>query len=165
MLLLDEPFGALDAGVRRELRGWLRTMHEHTHVTTLIVTHDQEEAMDVADRIALINHGKIEQTGKPRDLYEHPANSFVMGFIGAVNRIGDAFIRPHDLEIRLEPLGEAKEALITRLVHLGFEVRVEVLLADGQPLTGQITRDTAEFLELETGQIVYVEPTKRTVFD
>jgi len=165
VLLLDEPFGALDASVRRELRGWLRTMHEHAHVTTLIVTHDQEEAMDVADRIALINHGRIEQTGKPRDLYEHPANSFVMSFVGTVNRVGDGFFRPHDIDIQLQPHGTAKEALITRLVHLGFEVRVEFLLAGGQPITGQITRDHAEWLELEAGQIVYVEPTSQTVFD
>jgi sulfate/thiosulfate transport system ATP-binding protein len=164
VLLLDEPFGALDAGVRRELRGWLRRLHEHAQVTTLIVTHDQEEAMDVADRIALINNGRIEQIGKPRDLYEHPANSFVMGFVGAVNRIGDAFIRPHDLDIRLQPGGTGQEALITRLVYLGFEVRVELILDDGQPLTGQVTRETAEWLELETGQIVYVEPTRTTVF-
>src|SRR5207302_709726 len=99
VLLLDDPFGALDARVRVELRTWLRRLHEETHVTTVIVTHDQEEAMDVADRIAVMNHGRIEQTGKPRDLYEHPANEFVMSFVGAVNRIGGAFVRPHDVEI------------------------------------------------------------------
>jgi sulfate/thiosulfate transport system ATP-binding protein len=164
VLLLDEPFGALDARVRRELRGWLRTLHEHSHVTTLIVTHDQDEAMEVADRIALINNGRIEQTGKPRDLYEHPANPFVMSFVGAVNRIGQTLSRPHDLDIRLQPQGAGREALITRLVHLGFEVRVELLLDDGQPLTGQVTHETAEWLELEAGQIVFVEPTRTTIF-
>jgi sulfate/thiosulfate transport system ATP-binding protein len=165
VLLLDEPFGALDASVRRELRGWLRKLHEHSQVTTLIVTHDQEEAMDVADRIAVINEGRIEQTGKPRDLYEHPANPFVMSFVGAVNRIDHTLSRPHDLDIRLTPGGASREALITRLVHLGFEVRVELLLADGQPLIGQVTRDAAEWLELETGQVVFVEPTRTAVFE
>jgi sulfate transport system ATP-binding protein len=165
VLLLDEPFGALDAGVRRELRGWLRKLHEHSQVTTLIVTHDQEEAMDVADRIAVINEGRIEQTGKPRDLYEHPANPFVMSFVGSVNRIDHTLSRPHDLEIRNSAGGASREALITRLVHLGFEVRVELLLADGQPLIGQVTRDVAEWLELETGQVVFVEPTRTAVFE
>ena len=165
VLLLDEPFGALDAGVRRELRGWLRKLHEHSQVTTLIVTHDQEEAMDVADRIAVINEGRIEQTGKPRDLYEHPANPFVMSFVGSVNRIDHTLSRPHDLDIRTQPGGASREALITRLVHLGFEVRVELLLADGQPLIGQVTRDVAEWLELETGQVVFVEPTRTAVFE
>jgi sulfate transport system ATP-binding protein len=165
VLLLDEPFGALDAGVRRELRGWLRKLHEHSQVTTLIVTHDQEEAMDVADRIAVINEGRIEQTGKPRDLYEHPANPFVMSFVGSVNRIDHTLSRPHDLDIRNTAGGASREALITRLVHLGFEVRVELLLADGQPLIGQVTRDVAEWLELETGQVVFVEPTRTAVFE
>ena len=165
VLLLDEPFGALDASVRRELRGWLRKLHEHSQVTTLIVTHDQEEAMDVADRIAVINEGRIEQTGKPRDLYEHPANPFVMSFVGSVNRIDHTLSRPHDLDIRNTAGGASREALITRLVHLGFEVRVELLLADGQPLIGQVTRDVAEWLELETGQVVFVEPTRTAVFE
>src|SRR5437764_14835419 len=84
VLLLDEPFGALDARVRKELRAWLRRLHDEVHVTTIIVTHDQEEAMEVADRVAVMNHGRIEQTGKPRDLYEHPANEFVMSFVGPV---------------------------------------------------------------------------------
>src|SRR5207253_9936997 len=108
VLLLDEPFGALDARVRVELRTWLRRLHDETHVTTVIVTHDQEEAMDVADRIAVMNCGAIEQTGKPRDLYEHPANELVMTFIGPVNRIGTAFVRPHDVELLLEPNGAAR---------------------------------------------------------
>ena len=93
VLLLDEPFGALDARVRKELRIWLRRLHDETHTTTLIVTHDQEEAMDVADQIVLMNHGKVEQVGDPRELYEHPANEFVMGFVGPVNRIGET-LRP-----------------------------------------------------------------------
>ncbi len=105
VLLLDEPFGALDARVRKELRVWLRRLHDETHTTTLIVTHDQEEAMDVADQIVLMNHGKVEQTGDPRALYEDPANEFVMGFVGPVNRIGESYIRPHDFELQLHPNG------------------------------------------------------------
>src|SRR6187399_294044 len=103
VLLLDEPFGALDARVRKELRGWLRRLHDDVHVTTVLVTHDQEEAMDVADRIVLMNEGRIEQTGKPRALYEHPSTEFVMSFVGPVNRLDNGFVRPHDLAVQLEP--------------------------------------------------------------
>ena len=103
VLLLDEPFGALDARVRKELRVWLRRLHDETHVTTVFVTHDQEEAMDVADHIVVMDKGRIEQEGSPRELYEHPANEFVMSFIGPVNRLGDAYVRPHDIDILLEP--------------------------------------------------------------
>src|ERR671923_2794345 len=132
VLLLDEPFGALDARVREELRAWLRRLHDEIPVTTVIVTHDQEEAMEVADRIVVMNEGRIEQTGKPRDLYEHPANEFVMTFIGPVNVLGEGYVRPHDLEVRLVPNGATSEAMIERVVHLGFEVRVELLLDDGR---------------------------------
>ena len=112
VLLLDEPFGALDARVRKELRAWLRRLHDDVHVTTVLVTHDQEEAMEVADRVVLMNEGRIEQVGKPRDLYEHPANEFVMSFVGPVNRLGDSLIRPHDIELRIEPNGTSSEAMI-----------------------------------------------------
>ncbi len=100
VLLLDEPFGALDARVRKDLRAWLRRLHDEMHVTTIFVTHDQEEAMDIADQIVLMNHGRIEQVGEPRELYEEPANEFVMTFVGPVNRLGESFVRPHDLELR-----------------------------------------------------------------
>ena len=140
VLLLDEPFGALDARVRKELRAWLRRLHEDVHVTTVLVTHDQEEAMDVADRIVLMNEGRIEQTGKPRDLYEHPASEFVMGFVGPVNRFDDSFVRPHDFEIELEANGTTREAIVKRVVHLGFEVRVEVALRDGTEIWVQLGR-------------------------
>jgi sulfate transport system ATP-binding protein len=156
VLLLDEPFGALDAHVRKELRAWLRLLHEQRHVTTVIVTHDQEEAMDVADRIAVLNAGRIEQTGKPRDLYEHPANEFVMSFVGPVSRIGDGLVRPHDLEIGFEASEGLLEAMVARVAHLGFEVRVELIAADGAPLEAQLTRDRAAELELEPGDIVHV---------
>jgi sulfate transport system ATP-binding protein len=164
VLLLDEPFGALDARVRKELRSWLRRLHEDVHVTTVLVTHDQEEAMDVADRIVLMNEGRIEQTGKPRDLYEHPASEFVMGFVGPVNRLGDSFVRPHDFEIELEANGTAREAIVKRVVHLGFEVRVEVALRDGNEIWVQLSRDQSDNLDLEPGQAVFIRPEKTKVF-
>ena len=164
VLLLDEPFGALDANVRAELRAWLRRLHERVPVTTVLVTHDQEEAMEVADRVVVMNNGRIEQTGKPRDLYEHPANDFVMSFVGPVNRFGDTYVRPHDLELRLVRNGSTNEGTIERVVHLGFEVRVELLLGDGRRALAQVTRDEAERLELVEGQHVHVRPKRTTVF-
>jgi sulfate/thiosulfate transport system ATP-binding protein len=164
VLLLDEPFGALDARVRKELRLWLRRLHDETHTTTVIVTHDQEEAMEVADRVVVMNAGHIEQTAAPRELYDNPANEFVMTFVGPVNRLGDAFIRPHDVEVLLEPNGATQEAMVERLVHLGFEVRVELLRDDGTQLSAQITREQAEALELDPGQIVYVRPMRQKTF-
>jgi sulfate/thiosulfate transport system ATP-binding protein len=164
VLLLDEPFGALDARVRKELREWLRRLHDETGTTTVFVTHDQEEAMEVADRVAVLNHGRIEQAAPPRELYDAPANEFVMSFVGPVNRLGDAFIRPHDVELLLEPNGSTQEAMVERLVHLGFEVRCELVRDDGERLSAQLTREQAEALELEQGQIVYVRPMRQTVF-
>ncbi len=164
VLLLDEPFGALDARVRKELRAWLRRLHDETHTTTVIVTHDQEEAMDVADRVVVMNGGRIEQMAPPRELYDHPANEFVMSFVGPVNRLGDAFIRPHDVELLLEPNGTTQEAMVQRLVHLGFEVRIDLVRDDGEVLSAQLTREQVEALELQQGQIVYVRPTRQTVF-
>jgi sulfate/thiosulfate transport system ATP-binding protein len=164
VLLLDEPFGALDARVRKELRAWLRRLHEEVHVTTVLVTHDQEEAMEVADRIVVMNDGRIEQTGKPRDLYEHPANEFVMSFVGAVNRLGDSFVRPHDVEIRLQPNGANEEAIVKRVLHLGFEVRIELVLRDGQDLWAQVSRNDLEGLDLEPGQAIFIRPSRERVF-
>jgi sulfate transport system ATP-binding protein len=156
VLLLDEPFGALDANVRAELREWLRRLHDEVHVTTVLVTHDQEEAMEVADRIVVLNHGRVEQDGPPRDLYERPANPFVMSFLGPVARLGDTLVRPHDLRLHSEPLEGALEAQVARVVHLGFEVRVELELDGGEPLSVQLTRDEAAELELRAGDIVWV---------
>ncbi len=164
VLLLDEPFGALDARVRKELRLWLRRLHDETHTTTVIVTHDQEEAMEVADRVVVMNAGRVEQTAAPRELYDNPANEFVMSFVGPVNRLGDAFIRPHDVELLLEPNGATREAMVERLVHLGFEVRVELVRDDGTQLSAQITREQAEALELDPGQIVYLRPMRQKTF-
>ncbi len=164
VLLLDEPFGALDARVRKELRSWLRRLHDEVHVTTIIVTHDQEEAMEVAGQVVVLNEGRIEQIGSPRELYDSPANEFVMSFVGPVNRLGEAFVRPHDVDVRLEPEEGAFEAMVERVVHLGFEVRVELVRDDGQHLQAQLTQEEAEQLELERGQIVYVRPSRQTVF-
>jgi sulfate/thiosulfate transport system ATP-binding protein len=156
VLLLDEPFGALDANVRAELREWLRRLHHEVHVTTVLVTHDQEEAMEVADRIVVLNHGRVEQAGPPRELYEQPANAFVMGFLGPVARLGDTLVRPHDLRLHCEPYDGALEAQVARVVHLGFEVRVELELDRGEPLSVQLARDEAAELELRAGDIVWV---------
>jgi sulfate transport system ATP-binding protein len=164
VLLLDEPFGALDARVRTELRAWLRRLHDETHTTTVIVTHDQEEAMEVADEVVVMNRGIVEQVAGPRELYEHPANEFVMSFVGQVNRLGDAFVRPHDFELTLDANGTTEEAMIERIVHRGFDVRVDLVRADGERLSAQLTRDETERLELENGQIIFVKPTRETTF-
>jgi sulfate/thiosulfate transport system ATP-binding protein len=164
VLLLDEPFGALDARVRTELRDWLRRLHDETHTTTVIVTHDQEEAMDVADEVVVMHRGKVEQIAGPRELYDRPANEFVMTFVGQANRVGNAFVRPHDLELTLEPNGTTQEAMIERVVHLGFEVRVELTLPDGRDIWAQVTRETVEQLELKEGQILAVRLPPPRVF-
>jgi len=165
VLLLDEPFGALDARVRKELRAWLRRLHDEVHVTTIFVTHDQEEAMELADQIVLMNAGHVEQVGGPRELYEEPANEFVMTFVGPVNRLGDEFVRPHDIELRLEPNGKSSSrATVERVLHLGFEVRVELRLEDGRELHAQVTREEAERLELAPGSEVFVRPRHTRVF-
>jgi sulfate/thiosulfate transport system ATP-binding protein len=164
VLLLDEPFGALDARVRAELRAWLRRLHEDVHVTTIFVTHDQEEAMDIADSIVVMNRGRVEQIGGPRDLYEQPANEFVMSFVGPVNRVGDAYVRPHDLEVALAPNGDTAFATVQRVVHLGFEVRVELRLDGGDEVWAQITRDECEELGLEPGVEVHVRPRRTKIF-
>jgi sulfate/thiosulfate transport system ATP-binding protein len=164
VLLLDEPFGALDAQVRGELREWLRRLHEEIHVTTVFVTHDQEEAMDVAQQIVVMNAGRTEQVGTAEDLYEHPANEFVMSFIGPVNRLGDSFLRPHDIQILPQDDDSGTEALTERVVYLGFEVRVELKLSDGRQIWAQMTRERASELELEEGQIVSVRLGAARVF-
>jgi sulfate transport system ATP-binding protein len=164
VLLLDEPFGALDAQVRGELREWLRRLHDEIHVTTIFVTHDQEEAMEVAEQIVVMNAGRIEQAGAPRELYESPRNEFVMSFIGPVNRLGDAFVRPHDVQILADTDGSTTEALVKRVVHLGFEVRVELTLQDGRDIWAQVTRESAQELELDEGQILSVRLPPPRVF-
>ena len=156
MLLLDEPFGALDAKVRAELREWLRRLHDEVHVTTLLVTHDQEEAMSIADNIAVMDNARIEQVGGPRELYDRPANRFVMGFLGPVAQLDGTLVRPHDIAISPDPEAGGREAQVHRVSHLGFEVRVELLLEQGEPVFAQLTRTEAEELDLTPGDIVWL---------
>ena len=158
VLLLDEPFGALDAKVRKDLRSWLRRLHDEMHVTTIFVTHDQEEAMDVAGQLVVMNEGRVEQSGSAADLYDHPANEFVMSFVGEVNRLGDHFVRPHDMTVSLDRDAGDEEAMVQRIVALGFEVRVELVLGDGTEVWAQLTRAELQKLELREGQIVYLRP-------
>ena len=156
VLLLDEPFGALDARVRAELRVWLRRLHEETHTTTVFVTHDQEEAMEVADSVVVMNEGRIEQVAGPRELYDAPANAFVMTFVGEAIRFDGELVRPHELEITLDADPGSHEAQVERIVHLGFDARCELTLADGARVAVQMTSRHAAELELEPGQIVLV---------
>ncbi|MGB9223377.1 TOBE-like domain-containing protein, partial [Mycobacterium sp.] len=163
-------FGALDAKVREDLRAWLRRLHDEVHVTTVLVTHDQAEALDVADRIAVLNKGRIEQVGSPTDVYDTPANPFVMSFLGAVSDLNGVLVRPHDIRVGRNPdlavagTAEPTEVLgatIDRVVVLGFEVRVELTsVTNGAPFTAQITRGDAEALALREGDTVYVRATR-----
>jgi sulfate transport system ATP-binding protein len=174
VLLLDEPFSALDAKVRKELRAWLRNLHDEMHVTTVIVTHDQEEAMEVADRIVVMNHGKVEQIGTPAEIYDQPASPFVMSFIGAVNvvpagAIGIAgaganahpaaaqlFVRPHDVEVFREPQADTVPVELRRLSHLGRDLQAELLMADGSVITAQIPREQMAFESISPGARLHV---------
>jgi sulfate transport system ATP-binding protein len=159
VLLLDEPFGALDAKVRKDLRTWLRRLHEEVHVTTIFVTHDQEEAMDIAEQIVVMNDGRIEQTGSATDLYETPANEFVMGFVGEVNRLAGKLVRPHDVEILTTAAADTVEARIDRIVKLGFAGRVEMLTANEHTeVWAQLTTSELAALNLAPGDLVYIRP-------
>jgi sulfate transport system ATP-binding protein len=160
VLLLDEPFGALDAQVRTQLRRWLRDLHDTLHVTTVLVTHDQEEAMEVADRLAIVSHGRLEQVGSPADLYDHPANEFVLTFLGPATRLAGEWVRPHDLTVHPvednRRLPGALEGRVTRVTHLGFEVRVDVDLGGGEGCWVQLSRGTAADLGIRPRQPVWV---------
>src|SRR5690606_38155929 len=141
VLLLDEPFGALDAKVRKELRDWLRRLHDEVPVTTVFVTHDQEEALEVSDEIVVINQGRVEQIGTPDQLYDEPANDFVMGFLGEVTWLGDVQLRPHDIEVTRTPeTAGSVQGEVSRLVRVGFEVRLTVLADDGRVVQVSLTR-------------------------
>jgi sulfate/thiosulfate transport system ATP-binding protein len=157
VMLLDEPFGALDARVRQELRSWLRRLHDEVHVTTILVTHDQEESMEISDKVIVMNHGRVEQEGSPQKLYDEPVNAFVMSFLGHANRVGEALVRPHDLGISLEPGAGRIEAVVKRLVFLGFEVRAEVALTPDEVIRVQLTRQEADRLALAPDQVVYLD--------
>jgi len=159
VLLLDEPFGALDAKVRKELRDWLRRLHDEVPVTTVFVTHDQEEAMEVADEIVVINDGRIEQVGTPDSLYDAPANDFVMGFLGEVTQLGEVRLRPHDIEITRSPdLAGGTSADILRLTRVGFEVRLIAGTEEGQEVSVVTTRSHARALALEEGERIWLTP-------
>lgn len=180
VLLLDEPFGALDAKVRKDLRVWLRRLHDEVHVTTVFVTHDQEEAMEVADEIVIMNKGKVEQVGSPAQIYDHPASAFVMSFIGPVNvlpstsRIFQAngfdsphpevFLRPQDILVATHPTEASVAARVNRIIHLGWEIQAELILDDGQVLMAHLTRDRFDELNLEPQQRVFVKPKDAKAF-
>jgi sulfate transport system ATP-binding protein len=159
VLLLDEPFGALDSKVRKELRDWLRRLHDEMHVTTVFVTHDQEEALEVSDSLVVINNGRIEQVGSPNEIYDHPANDFVMGFLGPVTRLGAHLVRPHDIEVLTSDSAGSTQAKITRLTRIGFEVRAEFEAGDSQPWV-QLTRGQADGLDLAEGSVVWLRPAR-----
>jgi sulfate transport system ATP-binding protein len=162
VLLLDEPFGALDAKVRKELREWLRRLHDEVHVTTVFVTHDQEEALEVADEIVVINEGRIEQIGSPTDLYDHPANDFVMSFLGPTTLIDGVLHRPHDIEVITHPgVAGSLPARIVRELRVGFEVRLTVELLDAahEEIQVTVTRAHQRSLGLREGIDVWLAPT------
>jgi sulfate transport system ATP-binding protein len=159
LLLLDEPFGALDAQVRQELRIWLRELHEKISVTTVLVTHDQEEAMEVADRLAIINHGRLEQIGQPSEIYDKPENEFVMKFLGPATELDGEWVRPHDLVIHRDHGIGGHSGHVERITHLGFEVRVDVTLARGETTWVQLSRGAASELNLAPNDQVWVTRT------
>ncbi|NJM00028.1 MAG: sulfate ABC transporter ATP-binding protein [Synechococcaceae cyanobacterium RM1_1_27] len=173
VLLLDEPFGALDAKVRKELRAWLRRLHDEVHVTTVFVTHDQEEAMEVADEIVVMSQGQIEQVGSPAEIYDHPASPFVMSFIGQVNVLDpesalscqlpeyrggshQVFMRPHDVQIEFHPHDNCVPAQVKDLIHLGREIQAELVLQDGTTLWAHLSREQYGERPIQKGQSIYV---------
>ena len=179
VLLLDEPFGALDAKVRKELRASLRHLHEQVNVTTIFVTHDQEEAMELADEIVVFNKGRVEQVGTPAEIYDNPATPFVMSFVGPVNVLPSTagifqrqnldsptqvFLRPHDILIQTTPEEASAPARVNRIVHLGWEVEVELSLKEGQEVTAYLTRERLDQLKLQSQQRVYIKPRKVKAF-
>jgi sulfate transport system ATP-binding protein len=175
VLLLDEPFGALDAKVRKELRAWLRRLHDEVHVTTVFVTHDQEEAMEVSDQIVVMSQGQIEQVGSPADVYDHPATPFVMSFIGPVNELSpqsqlscqlpeyspgshQVFLRPHDIEIEMHPTSTGISARVQTVIHLGREIQAELILNEGGSLWVHLSREQYADKPIQPGQQIYVRP-------
>jgi sulfate transport system ATP-binding protein len=166
VLLLDEPFGALDAKVRKELRDWLRNLHDEFHVTTVFVTHDQEEALEVADSIVVINEGRIEQIGTPDDLYDKPASEFVQSFLGPVTRLGTELVRPHDIDISHDQLPGAVSGIIARTTRVGFEVRFDIALegslADAEPVQVIVTRAEANAHQFADGNRVWLRTVAST---
>ena len=155
VLLLDEPFGALDAKVRKELRDWLRRLHDEMHVTTLFVTHDQDEALEVSDALVVINNGRVEQAGTPTQLYDRPANDFVMAFLGPVTELAGVLVRPHDIELLTDDRAGAVRATVTKVIRLGWQARVEFDTGGSQPWA-QVSRREADELALAEGDVVWL---------
>ena len=155
VLLLDEPFGALDALVRTELRQWVKELHQQIKVTTILVTHDQDEAMEVADQLLIMHDGRIEQAGEPTDLYERPATEFVHGFLGPTTLFKGVSVRPHDLEL-VAPSEGAIEGTVQSVMELGFEVQVTVALSDGSTPWVQMSRNEFRTLSVEVGSPISV---------
>jgi sulfate transport system ATP-binding protein len=164
VLLLDEPFGALDARVRAELREWLRQLHDAVHVTTVFVTHDQDEAMEISDQIAVINHGRLEQVGSPRELYDEPASEFVMTFVGDAQPLGESLVRPHDIDLLHEHAEDAVEAMIVRVTLLGRDAKVELHDVSGAEFLVLMTRETFDESGYWRGQTVWARPRHELVF-
>jgi sulfate transport system ATP-binding protein len=193
VLLLDEPFGALDAKVRRELRRWLRRLHDEIHLTSVFVTHDQEEALEVADRVVLVNRGRIEQVGPPGEVYDHPATPFVYQFLGNVNlfegritrgiadvsgrrlaapehgdvvdALATAYVRPHDIDISVQKTEAAVSATVDHAVALGSVVRLELSRHDnGEVVEVEVARDRYEGLKIAHGSVVYLAPRRARFF-
>ncbi|TIC80077.1 sulfate ABC transporter ATP-binding protein [Nocardioides sp. GY 10127] len=159
VLLLDEPFGALDAKVRKELREWLRRLHDEVPVTTVFVTHDQEEALEVADEIVVVNQGRIEQVGTPDQLYDEPANDFVMGFLGETTTLEGRMVRPHEIELSPVRTAHELDGVVVRLLRVGFEVRLTVLVdRTGEEVQVVTTRAHARALGLDVGDVVHLSP-------
>jgi sulfate transport system ATP-binding protein len=165
VLLLDEPFGALDAKVRRELRRWLRRLHDEIRLTSVFVTHDQDEALEVADRVVVVNHGRIEQEGTPGDVYDHPATPFVHRFLGNVNVVDGAFVRPHDIEVATHASGASLAARLDHAVPLGGLVRLELTREDTRDLVEvELPRDRYEALRIAPGQLVHLAPRRARTY-
>ncbi len=180
VLLLDEPFGALDAKVRKELRRWLRRLHDEVHVTSVFVTHDQEEAMEVADRVVVMNQGRIEQQGTPDEVYDRPASPFVLQFLGDVNLFhgrkdhapgGSAeisYVRPHELEIVGSASGDAWPVTLSQALTVGPNTRIEFKRDDGSYVDVELTRDAwnglRDRLALRVGSAVFLKPRRVTRF-
>lgn len=163
VLLLDEPFAALDAQVRGDIRQFVRNLQHELGITTILVTHDQSEAMEVADFLAVLDDGLVQQVGAPLDVYDRPRNEFVKSFLGPTTTFRGATVRPHQLELRQEGPGE--EGIISDIVSLGFEVRVYVAMHDGTTTWVQLTHHEAIESRLNVGNVVTISPKAPTVID
>jgi sulfate/thiosulfate transport system ATP-binding protein len=164
VLLLDEPFGALDARVRAELREWLIHLHDVVHVTTVFVTHDQEEAMEVADQVAVLNRGRVEQIGSPRSLYDEPTNEFVMQFVGDANHLDGYLVRPHEVQVSPHPDERSLEAMIVRVTIVGRDAKIELHDIEGREIVALMPRDRFEELDLWRGQTVWLGTRRERAF-